>query len=56
MDWQLVVVGLLVIAAGGYLLRRAWRTWSHGCGGCGPTKAKEPTWVPVEQLTVRRPH
>ena len=38
MVWQLSVVGLIVVAAGAYLARRAWRTWGRkasGCGGCG---------------------
>ena len=37
---QLIVVGVLVAAAAGYVLRAAWKTWfgksSKGCGaGCG---------------------
>ena len=46
---QLVLVGVLVAAAAGYVLRAAWKTWfgksSKGCGaGCGKcaTTAPEP--------------
>jgi len=62
MDYQLLAVALIVVAAFGYLARRAWRTWAgrkSGCGGgcsCGP---KEPvngqiSLIPPEQLTLRR--
>jgi hypothetical protein len=64
-DWQLLIVGLLVVLAAAYLGRRAWRTWSASKGGCGGgchcpdknrTAAKEPsvTLIPVEQLHRRR--
>ena len=40
-DWQLLVALAFVAAAGCYLARRAWRTWTakkSGCaGGCGCT-------------------
>jgi hypothetical protein len=47
MDGQLLIVGLVVAAAGAYLLRSAWKTWAgkktgcgSGCGRCVP--AAEP--------------
>jgi hypothetical protein len=70
MDWQLLLVGLLVAGAAGYLVRQTWRTWTvskTSCGGgcdCGG-KATAPTagngratLIPPEQLSVRRrqPH
>jgi hypothetical protein len=41
---QLVLVGVLVAVAAGYVLRAAWKTWfgksSKGCGaGCGTCSA-----------------
>ena len=44
---QLVVVGLLVAGAAGYILRAAWKTWfgasKPGCGsGCGKCTAPAP--------------
>ena len=44
---QLVLVGILVAAAAGYVLRATWRTWfgksSKGCGaGCGTCAATPP--------------
>lgn len=67
MQWQLAAVGLIVAAAGAYLLRQTWRSWfgrkAGGCGGgchCGSktTDANaangETTLIPVEQLTLRR--
>lgn len=63
MDWQLVVVGLIVAVAVVYLARRTVRSWSGsggcgtGCGGgCGTDKPAEGgTTVFVGRLTVRRP-
>jgi hypothetical protein len=63
MDWQLVVVSLVVTVAAFYLGRQTWRMWSarqggcRGCG-CGSRKGSEAqegvTVIPSEQLTVRR--
>lgn len=46
---QLIVVGLLIALAAGYILRAIWKTWfggsKAGCGsGCGKcaTPASEP--------------
>lgn len=44
---QLVLVGVLVACAAGYVLRATWRTWfgaaKPGCGsGCGKCTAPEP--------------
>jgi hypothetical protein len=56
-NWQLLLVILAVVAAGGYLaltLRRALRPSKAGCGGscgCGsPGETQEPL-----QLTLKRP-
>ena len=65
MDWQLVIVALMVLVAALYLGRRSWRTWrvsKSGCAGsCGcASKAKpaesngQATLIPSEQLTLRR--
>jgi len=40
MNWQLMVVAVLLVLATGYLAYRSWRTWfgkgKVGCGGsCG---------------------
>ena len=63
MDTQLVIVGIMVVVAGAYLLRSAWRTWVHrsSCGGgcgCGKTangrdEAKAEVFIPVQHLTLR---
>ena len=60
MGWQLVLVGLCVALALGYLARRGWRTWrgrAAGCGGCKcttpPARQEAATLIPVEQLTLR---
>ena len=44
MDWQLVVVGVAVLAAAGFVGRATWRTWAKpGCGsGCGKCPAAKP--------------
>jgi hypothetical protein len=62
MNWQLLAVVGIIIAAAGYLLRRSWLTWrgsKGGCGGgCGCAKTAETngsaTLIPLEQLTLRR--
>jgi hypothetical protein len=64
MDWQLLIVGLLVLLALAYLGRQTLRTWRGqraGCDGCKcPGAAKTPnaaapqTLIPVEQITLRR--
>lgn len=57
---QLLIVGLLVALALGYLARVAWRAWNvsrEGCGGgCGcDASAKSPPLIPPESLRLRRP-
>jgi hypothetical protein len=63
-DWQLVLVGLVVAVAVAYLGRRAWRTWrglGSGCGGCKCSNSHPPAtatppqthFIPVEQLNLR---
>ncbi len=63
MDWQLVVVFVLVLSASLYLSRqtlRAWRGKAAGCGSCkcsGITAANSSgarTLIPVEQVKLRR--
>jgi hypothetical protein len=62
-DWQLLIVGVIVAGAAGYLARQTWRTWSgkkSGCGGCScksttASASQEQTpLIPAEQLTWRR--
>ena len=63
MDWQLLIVGLTVLAAAAYLGRRAWRTWAgkgSGCGSCSchakatPQPGAGPALIPSDQLTLLR--
>jgi hypothetical protein len=67
MYWQLLIVGLIVVAALAYLARQIWRSWrgaSSGCGGgckCASAKSTSPdhaapsvVHIPAEQLTLRR--
>jgi len=66
-DWQLILVGLLISLAFLYLSRESWRSWAgrkSGCAGgchCG-SKAKagekgQITWITPDQLSARlRPH
>ena len=67
MDWQLVVVALVVAAASLYLARQSWRAWSGKKAGCGSCSCKPPpgasaappagqvALIPSDQLTLRRP-
>ncbi len=65
MDWQLLIVGMLVLLSLAYLGRqtlRAWRGQRAGCGGCKcPGTAKTPdaapsadVLIPIEQIGLRR--
>ncbi len=66
MDWQLLLVGMIVTGAACYLARQTWRTWTRsktGCGGgcgCGSKTAQAAatnghfTLIPAEQLSLRR--
>ncbi len=65
MDWQLLLVGVLVVLALVYLGRqtlRAWRGKASGCGSCkcgGPAKtadsaAAPDTRIPLNQVRLRR--
>jgi len=60
LDWQTLATLALVLLAGGYLGRRAWRTiarrTSGGCGACGscPSKAgaaDSKQLIPLETLS-----
>lgn len=43
MDWQLLAVGVCVLAAAAVVGRATWRTWAGGCGsGCGKCAAPPP--------------
>jgi len=66
MNWQTVLVVLLVAGAAVYVARRMWRTWmsaKDGCAGsCGCSSAAKQAagtgapavFLPAEQLTLRR--
>jgi hypothetical protein len=63
MEWQLLVVGVIVAGAACYLGRQAWRSWfgrQSGCGGCGCASTSaapangQASIPPVQQLTLRR--
>ncbi|HEY7312410.1 MAG TPA: hypothetical protein VH643_23805 [Gemmataceae bacterium] len=64
MDWQLLIVGVLVLLALIYLGRQTLRTWrgkGAGCGACkcsGTAKTANAsgaeTLIPVEQIRLRR--
>lgn len=64
MEWQLLLVGVLVVLSLAYLGRRTLRTWrgqGAGCGACkcAPTSkttaaAAADTLIPSEQLQLRR--
>ena len=68
MDWQLVVVGLIVAASCWYLVRQTWRSWSGKKSGCAGCSCKNPassagqaegqgtavTFIPSDQLALRR--
>ncbi len=66
MVWQLVMVGVLVAGAAGYVARQTWRTWfgsaGKGCrGGCGcagksASAKNEADLIPVTDLTARLRH
>jgi hypothetical protein len=59
MNWQLIVVMLLVSAAGLYLANSAWQLWygtSKGCGGgckCDKPKEEGLRLIPVESIQMR---
>jgi hypothetical protein len=52
---QLVLVGVLVACAAGYVLRATWRTWfgqskpgcGSGCGKCAAPEAETPGRKPL---------
>jgi len=68
MDWQLVVVGLIVAASCVYLARQTWRSWTGRKSGCTGCSCKNPassagqaegegaavTFIPSDQLALRR--
>ncbi len=64
MDWQLLLVIVLVMLALLYLGRQALRTWRGkgvGCGGCKcpstvktPNAAASDTLIPIDQVRLRK--
>jgi hypothetical protein len=64
MDWQLLLVDVLMVLALVYLGRRTLRTWrgqGAGCGGCKCSStaktsdgAAVETLIPIEQVRLRR--
>jgi hypothetical protein len=65
MDWQLLLVGVLVLLSLAYLGRQTLRTWRGQRAGCGSCKcsvtAKTPNTapspnarIPLEQVQLRR--
>jgi hypothetical protein len=65
MDWQLLLVVVLVVVALLYLGRQTLRTWrgrGTGCGGCKCPDTANPsnatasaeTLIPIEQVRLRR--
>jgi hypothetical protein len=64
MEWQLLLVGVLVALALIYLGRQTLRTWRGQGAGCGACKCATPskktngtaadTLIPIEQLKLRR--
>src|SRR5437763_16653873 len=67
-DWQLIVVGLIVAASCVYLVRQSWRSWTGRRSGCTGCSCKNPassagqaegqgaagTFIPSDQLSLRR--
>lgn len=54
---QLVVVGVVVVVAGLYVARAAWKTWfgrsPKGCGsGCGKCVAPQPNPNPPGRFSL----
>jgi hypothetical protein len=63
MDWQLLVVVMVVMLALLYLTRQMLRTWrgkGAGCGGCKcPSTTNAPnspaeTLIPIDQVRLRQ--
>ena len=55
MNFQVILVAIVFLAAAGYLARQAWRTWSgSGCsGGCcksGAAAGEKKGLIPAEEL------
>jgi hypothetical protein len=64
MDWQLLIVGVLLVLALLYLGRRSLLTWrgkGAGCGGCkcsatakSANASAAETLIPSEQIRLRQ--
>ena len=64
MDWQLLIVGVLLVLALLYLGRRTLRTWRGKGAGCGSCKCSATakslntgtteTLIPSEQIRLRQ--
>jgi hypothetical protein len=58
MDWQLIPVTVVVVAAIAYLCRELYQSWrgqKAGCAGrCQCPNKDNITWIATDQLTLRR--
>jgi hypothetical protein len=63
MEWQLLLVVVMVMVALLYLGRQTLRTWrgkAAGCGGCkcpstkGTSNSGAETLIPIDQVRLRR--
>jgi hypothetical protein len=64
MDWQLLLVIVLVLLSLAYLVRRTLRSWrgkGAGCGGCKcpgtltiPNSTPRRNLIPLEQVRLRQ--
>ncbi|HYV37797.1 MAG TPA: hypothetical protein VE988_19080 [Gemmataceae bacterium] len=62
LDWQLLLVALIITAAATYVVRAGWRVLRGGKGGCatgscgcaGKSASSGQRPIPLQQLTLRR--
>jgi len=60
-NWQLIIVGVIVTGAATYLVWRAARTWRAGkpgcggsCGCAGSSEYQSAAFVSSDEITVRK--
>ncbi len=53
MDWQWVAAAGCLVAAAGYLMRQAWRTWSGGKSGCAGCSCANKSESAQRDVAVR---